>query len=171
MRDLSSPGGGRAAGPPDETGRRQKGRNTPSVSYRTPPAGQARSWARRVLALALAGLLLAGCGGRAKRVKHYLPTQETAEQFGDGQFEVTATSAGPVVRDNKSSRVLLRDVAGWYEDGDRVFAVNKKGEYLVLNTEDGTAQFYGSLDEVPEDLREAAARTPRRAVPPPPAGS
>ena len=93
------------------------------------------------------------------------------EQFGDGRFEVTATGGGPLVRDNKTGRTLLRDVAGWYEDGDRAFAVSRRGEYLVVDTEAGSWDVYPRLEQVPEEYQDAVGRIPRKAAAPPGAGA
>jgi hypothetical protein len=122
----------------------------------------------RAILLAVALLCLvsgASCGNvRKKKAIVYLPTQETVEQFGDGRYELAATGRGTILRDIKSSRTLLAQVVGWLEDNGRIYLKGQDGTFLVLDPDADSWESYRTMDDVPEEDREAASRIPRRAT-------
>ena len=119
-----------------------------------------------VVSFVLGCLILgAGCGKiRKKKPMAYLPSQETVEQFGDGRFELATTTQGTILRDLKTHRTLIARVVGWVEDNGRLYFKNKDDAYLVLDPDADTWDVYASLDDVPEDDRDAASRVTRQAT-------
>jgi hypothetical protein len=53
-------------------------------------------------------------------------------------------------------------VCDWVEEGDWVFVVNRKGEYVVLNHCTGEVNKYGSLADVPGAYGDACGKLKRQ---------
>jgi hypothetical protein len=81
----------------------------------------------------------------------YVTGRDTVAVFGDGRFQIAHIDDEMALVDaeKKQDRVLLWDVCDWVEEGDWVFVVNRKGEYVVLNQCIGEVNKYASLADVP----------------------
>ena len=100
-----------------------------------------------VAVLAVQLLLLSGCEN-----ERYPSGRDTRVSFGDGRFQIMRQSSGGMkLRDvSNTTDIGLNNLADWRQEGDWVYAVNKEGEYAVLNFRTAEFATYKSLEAIPQ---------------------
>lgn len=104
-------------------------------------------------------ILVVGFSGCAP-TERYADNKDMKERFGDGRFQVHDAGEQLVVVDMSAigGKSLLQDVTAWSYDGVLIFATNKHGEFVIINSVSGEHRVYQSIDLVPGQYRATCSR-------------